>query len=60
MRLKFLGDSGGGIVENINGTFYLRGIASVTITEISGRCNVENPVGFTNVKSFISWIRDKI
>ena len=58
--LELTGDSGGGIVEIVNGSFYLRGIASVTITEINGRCNIENPVGFTNVNSFIDWIRMKI
>jgi secreted trypsin-like serine protease len=56
----YLGDSGGGIVEVINGSYYLRGIASVTLTDVNGRCNVENPVGFTNVESFINWIKARI
>lgn len=56
----YVGDSGGGIVEVINGSYYLRGIASVTLTEVNGRCNVENPVGFTNVESFINWIKERI
>lgn len=59
--ISFVGDSGGGFFEIINGSYYyLRGIASVTLTEVNGRCNVENPVGFTNVQSFINWIKARM
>jgi secreted trypsin-like serine protease len=54
------GDSGGGIIDMVNGKFYLRGIASVTLTHANGRCDVENPVGFTDTQAFSRWITENI
>ncbi|KAG5679826.1 hypothetical protein PVAND_009364 [Polypedilum vanderplanki] len=50
----------GGMFEIINGKFYLRGISSVTVTESNGKCITENPVGFTDVKAFLMWIRENM
>lgn len=54
------GDSGGGIVETINNKFYLRGIASITVTGSNGKCSIENSVGFTDINAFMSWIKENV
>ncbi|KAL7035900.1 hypothetical protein ACKWTF_008616 [Chironomus riparius] len=54
------GDSGGGIVETINNKYYLRGIASITVTGSDGKCSLKNPVSFTDISAFIGWIKENL
>lgn len=54
------GDSGGGIVETLNNKYYLRGIASITVTGSNGRCSIDNPVGFTDINAYMSWINENV
>jgi hypothetical protein len=54
------GESGGGMIQRVNGIYFLRGIVSVTLTEANGRCNLDNPVGFTDINAFIPWIIENV
>lgn len=54
------GDSGGALVQEIDDTYYLRGVASVTVTESNQNCNTTDAVAFTHVPYFQQWINETI
>lgn len=54
------GDSGGGLLWIVDGKYYLRGVASVTITDADGNCDSTQSVAFTDVSYFLPWIRRNI
>lgn len=49
------GDSGGGILVNINSVFYLRGIVSSSLV-MNGLCDLNSYAVFTNVLKYKDWI----
>ncbi|KAI4501755.1 hypothetical protein M0802_003090 [Mischocyttarus mexicanus] len=52
------GDSGGGLVFQTNGLWYLRGIASVALCATLDKCNKYIP--FTRISDHLSWLEDTI
>lgn len=51
------GDSGGSYIFNIDGVNILEGVTSFGA---SGGCQLEVPVGFTRVTSYLNWIYNNI
>ncbi|KFB36986.1 AGAP008193-PA-like protein [Anopheles sinensis] len=51
-----LGDSGGGFVIEINGTFYLRGLVSFSAKGQDTPCDTSKYTVFTNVYKYRAWI----
>lgn len=49
------GDSGGGLIINVNGVYYLRGIVSSSLVK-DFTCDVSNYAVFTNVLKYKEWI----
>lgn len=50
------GDSGGGLIVNYNGIFYLRGIVSASLFNLDRSCDVNTFSIFTDALNFIDWI----
>lgn len=50
------GDSGAGLMLNNDGMWNLRGLVSTSIASVSGGCNLDEFVVFTDVAKFTSWI----
>ncbi|XP_076766905.1 modular serine protease-like [Xylocopa sonorina] len=51
------GDSGGGLCFQMNGTWYLRGVVSVSPIK-NGKCDYHSYTVFTSTGYFRDWIRD--
>lgn len=57
------GDSGGGLVIELSDGYYIRGIASLAATPLSGSldaCDLTDFVLFTDVVSFADWIDENV
>ncbi|XP_039751836.1 serine protease gd-like isoform X5 [Pararge aegeria] len=55
------GDSGGGMVFEMQGTWYLRGLVSLSVARHNEyRCDPTHYVVFTDLAKFLPWIRDHI
>ncbi|KAG7303210.1 hypothetical protein JYU34_011675 [Plutella xylostella] len=55
------GDSGGGMVFNLQGTWYLRGLVSLSVARQNQyRCDPTHYVVFTDLAKFNSWIQNVI
>ncbi|XP_034827728.1 serine protease gd-like isoform X1 [Maniola hyperantus] len=55
------GDSGGGMVFQMQGTWYLRGLVSLSVARHNEyRCDPTHYVVFTDLAKFLPWIRDHI
>lgn len=50
------GDSGGGFFVRHDGTYYLRGVISASIFDISHGCSVKSYALFTDLVNFSDWI----
>ncbi|KAJ6634036.1 Serine protease 41, partial [Pseudolycoriella hygida] len=50
------GDSGGGLVFEFDGVFYIRGIISIAKSERNMSCNTDDFVLFTDVAQYLTWI----
>lgn len=51
------GDSGGGLILNHQGQWYLRGVVSFSNTlDEAGICNLKQYVGFTDAGQYLEWI----
>lgn len=54
------GDAGGGLVIKIDEVYYLKGIVSFSLVNITtDNCNISNFALFTNVQKFTDWIKQK-
>lgn len=51
------GDSGGAMTFEENGIYYIRGIASVSVSK-GGQCDVMEYTVFTDVAKYLPWIND--
>ncbi|XP_060533352.1 transmembrane protease serine 9-like isoform X2 [Cylas formicarius] len=51
-----IGDSGAGFVLNRHGKFYLRGLASLTLSDEGGHCDLRNFAVFCDVARCKDWI----
>lgn len=51
-----IGDSGGGLVFNRSGNWFVRGIVSIAINSYYGEMDVTKFDIFTNVQSYFEWI----
>ncbi|CAK1541815.1 unnamed protein product [Leptosia nina] len=55
------GDSGGGMVFKMQGTWYLRGLVSLSVAKHNEyRCDTSHYVIFTDLAKFLPWIKDQI
>ncbi|XP_059616531.1 uncharacterized protein LOC132261647 [Phlebotomus argentipes] len=55
------GDSGGGLIFDVNGRWTLRGIVSASLSDmLTSSCNLKEYVVFTDVAKYSDWIRDKM
>ncbi|XP_072934208.1 uncharacterized protein [Epargyreus clarus] len=55
------GDSGGGMVFNIDGAWYLRGLVSLTVVRSNeNRCDPSHYVVFTDIGTLLPWIQEQI
>ncbi|CAK1589942.1 unnamed protein product [Parnassius mnemosyne] len=55
------GDSGGGMVFEINDSWYLRGLVSLSVARQNEyRCDPSHYVVFTDLAKFLPWIRENI
>ncbi|XP_013142043.1 PREDICTED: serine protease gd-like, partial [Papilio polytes] len=55
------GDSGGGMVFEMNGSWYLRGLVSLSVARQNEyRCDPTHYVVFTDLAKFLPWIRQHI
>ncbi|CAG9770052.1 unnamed protein product [Ceutorhynchus assimilis] len=52
-----IGDSGAGFMMNKNGKFYLRGLASLVLSD-KGKCDLTNFMVFCDAAKLTDWIRD--
>lgn len=50
----------GGLISVDNDQYYLRGISSVTVTSQNEICELFQPVGFTDIGYFHSWIMENV
>lgn len=50
------GDSGSGVYVKYNGSFYLRGIVSLSLVNDDSECDVNRPAVFTDVTKHYDWI----
>lgn len=50
------GDSGGGLIFNKDGVYFLKGIVSSSLV-IEGNCDVSKSAVYTNVPKFTDWIK---
>ncbi|XP_055716602.1 serine protease gd-like isoform X2 [Phlebotomus papatasi] len=52
------GDSGGGLIFDINGRWTIRGIVSASLSDmLTSSCNLKEYVVFTDVAKYMDWIR---
>ncbi|GAB0099246.1 hypothetical protein DMENIID0001_150960 [Sergentomyia squamirostris] len=52
------GDSGGGLIFDINGRWTIRGIVSASLTDmLTSSCNLKEFVVFTDVAKYVDWIK---
>lgn len=54
------GDSGGGFYVNDNNRWQIYGIVSASLADNSSQCEVTKKTIFTNVMSFVGWVKEKM
>lgn len=52
------GDSGGGLIVEVNGVYHLKGIVSASLFDRVGFCDVLHNAIYTNVLKFRGWIAE--
>ncbi|XP_045466369.1 serine protease gd-like isoform X1 [Harmonia axyridis] len=50
------GDSGGGFVMKKNGRWFLRGVVSMSLSNVNGSCDLWNYVVFTDASKYKDWL----
>lgn len=50
----------GGIIQFINGKYYLRGLTSVVVVSLNITCDPRIAVAFSDVKYFLPWINQNV